>query len=47
MDAAFKRCIVFHTGYTTTLESGFKDTESNVGVIALGVYSGMWSYSGW
>ncbi|CAD5111508.1 DgyrCDS814 [Dimorphilus gyrociliatus] len=34
-------------GYTDSLKSGFKGTTTNVGKIALGIYSGLWSYDGW
>ena len=34
-------------GHTDYLGSGFTDTESNAGAIAIGFYHGMWAYDGW
>ena len=38
---------VFFSGHTETIATGFEGTESNVGVIAIGLYNGMWAYGGW
>ena len=35
------------SGHTQIMATGFEGTESNVGVIAIGLYNGMWAYSGW
>jgi len=34
-------------GYTENLATGFEGTETDIGVIALGYYSGMFAYDGW
>lgn len=40
--------IIFsYVGYTEHLATGFQGTVTNPGQIAVGLYSGMWSYEGW
>ena len=43
----YKTCYLL--GYTEYLHPGaaFEGTESNIGVIAIGFYNGMWAYDGW
>jgi len=40
-------CVNLCLGFTENLATGFEGTETNPGIIALGLYSGMWSYDGW
>jgi len=35
------------SGYTENLATGFDGTETNIGVIAVGFYGGMFAYDGW
>jgi hypothetical protein len=35
------------TGNTGHLATGFVNTETNPGTLAVGLYSGMWAYDGW
>lgn len=38
---------LLHTGQTSNLENGFKNSNYGVGHIVLGLYAGLWSYAGW
>jgi len=39
--------VMFFTGSTAYLSSGFSGTNGNIGQIAIGLYKGMWAYDGW
>ena len=37
----------FSAGNTQYLNTGFDNTNDNIGAIAIGLYNGMWAYDGW